>query len=47
MTRILYSCEQALWPGPPRLTIAEKGIKDIKVEEIQMTGQNWSPEYLA
>ncbi|KAI9283591.1 hypothetical protein BC943DRAFT_327317 [Umbelopsis sp. AD052] len=48
MSRILYSNNDALWPGPPRLTIAEKGINDIKVEEIQLAaGQNFSPEYLA
>ncbi|KAI8581162.1 hypothetical protein K450DRAFT_233389 [Umbelopsis ramanniana AG] len=48
MAQVLYSSKDALWPGPPRLTIAEKGIKDIKVEEIQIAaGQNFSPEYLA
>jgi hypothetical protein len=48
MSRILYSSKAALWPGPPRLTIAEKGIHDIKVEEIELSsGQNYSPEYLS
>jgi hypothetical protein len=48
MSRILYSNKNALWPGPPLLTIAEKGIEDINVEEIEVAnGQNFSPEYLA
>ncbi|ORY02916.1 thioredoxin-like protein [Basidiobolus meristosporus CBS 931.73] len=43
----IYSFKQALWPGPVRLTLAEKNITDIEVVEVDLPGgENFSPEYL-
>ncbi|ORX95449.1 thioredoxin-like protein [Basidiobolus meristosporus CBS 931.73] len=43
----IYSFEEALWPGPVRLTLAEKSLRDVEVIEVNLAvAENLSPEYL-
>ncbi|KAK9762325.1 hypothetical protein K7432_012047 [Basidiobolus ranarum] len=43
----IYSFKDALWPGPVRLTLAEKNIKEVEVIEVNLAvAENFSPEYL-